>query len=135
MTRLPERTVTTAYLVLGAIQLTLGLFIAFAPGAFADTIGGFGTRNDHLARDIATFYLALGVGLAAAAARPTWRRPVLVVAIAQYAFHLVNHIADIADSDPGWVGPFDVGILVFSLGLFGLAWYAETAASEEQLSR
>lgn len=128
MTR--ERTMTAGYLVLGGIQLTLGLFIALAPEAFADTIGGFGTRNDHLARDIATFYLALGVGLAAAAARPSWRRPILVVAIAQYVLHLVNHIADIGDSDPGWVGPFDVGILVVSLALFAAAWYVETADAE-----
>lgn len=118
---------TTAYLALGTIQLALGLFIGFAPGVFADTIGGFGTRNDHLARDISTFYLALGVGFAAAAARPAWRRPVLVVAIAQYGLHLINHIVDIADSDPGWVGPFDVGIIVVSLLLFATAWYAETA--------
>lgn len=45
--RATERTLTAAYLVLGVVQLTLGLFIAFAPAAFADTIGGFGTRNDH----------------------------------------------------------------------------------------
>lgn len=42
--------------------------------------------------------------------------------MAQYAFHLLNHIKDIGNSDPGWVGPFDVGIIAVALLLFATAW-------------
>lgn len=120
-----ERAITLATSTLGAIQVALGVFIVAAPEAFADTIGGFGVRNDHLARDIATIYLALGIGLLIAVSRPSWRRPVLAVAIAQYGLHLVNHVIDIGDSDPGWVGPVDLGILAASLALL-LATYLTT---------
>jgi hypothetical protein len=101
-----------ALLTLAAVQLGLGLFIAVAPGAFAESLGAFGERNDHLARDVATWYIALGVGLAAAADRPAWRAPVLLVALVHHVLHVINHLVDVADADPGWVGPLDVALLL-----------------------
>lgn len=124
-TRRPtERTLTLAVAGLAGIQLALGLFILLAPGPFADTIGGFGTRNDHLARDISTVYLALGVGLLVAVNRPAWRRPVLLVALVQYGLHLINHIVDAGDADPAWAGPVDIVILIGALGMLFAVWFA-----------
>lgn len=117
-----------ALIVFGAVQLGLGAFIVVAPGAFADSLGAFGTRNDHLARDVATLYLALGFGLVAAATRPRWRAPVIALTGVQYAAHAINHVIDIADSDPGWIGPADLAILV--AGALLLAWLWREAAQQ-----
>jgi hypothetical protein len=121
-----ERAVLLAF---GAGQLLLGLFIIVAPGAFADSLGAFGVRNDHLARDSATIYLALGFGLLVAAERPDWRVPVLALATVQYALHAVNHLVDIGDSDPGWIGPADVVLLAGGVVLLGWLWHAVSSRS------
>lgn len=120
--------VVLAFTVLGGIQLVIALFIVFAPGAFADTIGGFGTRNDHLARDGASFYVALGVGLLAAVRRPSWRRAVLLVALVQTGLHAVNHVLDVGDADPGWAGPVDVAILSATVAILAWLWVAASRA-------
>ena len=46
--------------------------------------------------------------------------PVLVVAFAQNALHAVNHLIDIGDADPSWLGPFNLVSLVLVTLL--LAW-------------
>lgn len=110
-----------AFVVLGASQLGLGLWMAFAPASFADTIGGFGPFNDHYVRDVSTWYLALGAALLVAARLPSWRVPVAVLGLAQYVLHLVNHLVDVGDSDPTWAGPLDVVLLAgFALVLAAL---------------
>lgn len=98
-------------IVLGASQLALAAWMVVSPGSFFDAVAGFGTRNDHLIRDAATFPLAIGVGLLVAAARPSWRLPVLVVAAVWYLAHALNHLVDIGDAEPGWVGPVDFALL------------------------
>jgi hypothetical protein len=121
-----ETRLRQAFVLLGATQLALGAFQAIAPGAFFNALGDFGSRNDHYLRDVSTFYLALGITLLAAASRPTWRAPVLAFAAVQYALHAVNHLIDIGDADPGWVGPFDF----VSLALFAalLAYFLRETA-------
>jgi hypothetical protein len=94
-------------IVLGLGQLGLGAVMAIAPGTFFDALADFGVRNDHFLRDVATFYLALGVVLLVAVDRPSWRAPTLVFGALQYGLHALNHLLDIGDADPGWVGPFD----------------------------
>jgi hypothetical protein len=111
---------------LGVTQLALGAFQAVAPGAFFDGLGDFGSRNDHYLRDVSTLYLALGISLLLAAPRPTWRVPVLAFATIQYALHALNHLIDIGEADPGWVGPFDFVSLVLFAVL--LAYVARDAA-------
>ena len=107
--------VRTALLALGLTQLGLGAFMALAPGTFFDTIADYGTRNDHYLRDLATFYLALGVVLMVASDRRSWRAPVLAFAVIQYGLHTLNHLLDIGDADPGWIGPFNfVSLAVFT---------------------
>jgi hypothetical protein len=118
------RIVGPCVLVFGVSQVALGAWMAVAPRSFFDAIGGFGPFNDHYVRDVSTFYLAVGIALLVAWRRPGWRVPVLAVAVLQYAFHVVNHVADVGDGDPGWVGPVDVisltvGALAFALVLAG----------------
>lgn len=85
-----------------------------SPGSFFDAIAGFGARNDHYIRDNATFPLAIGIGLLVAAQRPGWRFPVLLVSAVWYLAHAVNHLVDIGESDPGWVGPADFAALLLT---------------------
>ena len=107
--------VRTALLALGLTQLGLGAFMALAPGTFFDTIADYGIRNDHYLRDLATFYLALGIVLMVASDRRSWRAPVLAFAVIQYGLHTLNHLLDIGDADPGWIGPFNfVSLAVFT---------------------
>jgi hypothetical protein len=97
--------------VLGASQLLLGGWQALAPGSFFDTIGGFGPENPHYLRDVSTFYLALGALLVVSARVVSWRVPALAFAALQYALHTVNHLVDVGDASPSWVGPADAAAL------------------------
>jgi hypothetical protein len=104
----------------GAVQIAIGLMQWLLPGTFFEQVGPFGARNDHYLGDVATFYLALGVVLIVAARRPSWRIPVLALALIQYALHTLNHLIDIGESDPGYLGPLDFALL--ALGTAGLAY-------------
>ena len=97
-----------ALVLLGAVQLLLGAFLVIAPGTFVDTIAPYGSGAEgHYLRDIGTFYIAIGAGLGLAVRRVSWRVPVLFVVTFQYALHTVNHLVDVGDTDPGWLGPFN----------------------------
>jgi hypothetical protein len=102
---------TVVVATLGLGHLGLGLWQALGPGSFFDALGGFGLRNDHYVRDVSTWYLALGASLVAAAAWPSWRVPVLALAAIQSALHTVNHLLDVGEAEPSWVGPFDAAAL------------------------
>ena len=99
-------------LALAAVQLITGLALALTPGAFYDAIADFGPRNEHDLRDMAAFYVASAVVLGVAAQRPSWRAPALALVGLQFALHAVNHLVDVGDADPSWVGPFDLIALV-----------------------
>jgi hypothetical protein len=105
-------------LILGVSQLGLGALMALAPGAFFEALGDFGARNDHYLRDVATFYMALGIVLLVTVGRPAWRAPVLAFGALQYALHALNHLLDVGDADPGWIGPFDFASLAVVAGVF-----------------
>lgn len=98
--------------LLAAVQLFLGAFLAIAPGTFVDTLAPYGDAADHFLRDVATFYLAMGAALLLAIGRRAWRVPILFLVFLQYAFHSVNHLIDIGGTDPGWLGPFNFVSLV-----------------------
>jgi uncharacterized protein YjeT (DUF2065 family) len=95
-------------LAIAAVQLLTGLWLAIAPGAFYDAIADFGPRNEHDLRDMAAFYLASAVVLGVAANRPSWRAPALALVGLQFGLHAVNHLVDVGDADPSWVGWFDL---------------------------
>jgi hypothetical protein len=110
----------TLLIVFAVVQLVTGALLWLAPGFFYDQIGPFGARNDHYMGDVATFYLALGAVMLVAVRRPSWRVPVLALALVQYALHALNHLIDVGESDPGWVGPAD--FVALTLGTILLAW-------------
>ena len=103
-----------------AVQLLIGLLLWLTPGFFYDEIGPFGARNDHYMADVATFYIALGTVVFMSVRRPSWRVPVLTLGLFQYTLHALNHLIDISESDPGWIGPADFVSLTLVAVL--LAW-------------
>jgi hypothetical protein len=107
--------------LLAVTQLGLGAFLALAPGAFFDLIATYGERNDHFLRDVSTFYLAFGALLLGALERRTWRAPLLAFGALQYGLHSINHLIDVGDADPGWLGPFNLVSLLLLTGLFAYA--------------
>ena len=111
-------------------QLALGLGLWLAPGFFYDEIGPYGLRNDHYMADLATFYLALGAASLVAVRRASWRLPVLAFALIQYALHSLNHLIDIGESDPSWLGPANFASLLLTTLLLG--WMLR---SESELAR
>ena len=106
-------------IVFGGVQLVLGFMLWVTPGFFHDEIGPFGPRNDHYMADIATFYLALGAATLIAVRRTSWRVPVLGLALIQYTLHSLNHLIDIGESDPSWLGPANFSSLLLSTLLLG----------------
>jgi hypothetical protein len=110
-------------------QLALGLALWLAPGFFHDEIGPYGPQNDHYMADVATLYLALGAAALVAVGRASWRVPVLAFALIQYALHSLNHLIDIGESEPSWLGPANFVALLLSTLLLGwmLRQESETA--------
>lgn len=100
-----------------AVSLAVGVAETVAPGAFFDAVGPFGTRNDHYIRDGATFEIANAVLLGVALIRRSWRVPALAFTAVRYGLHALNHVADIDEASPAWVGPADA----IALGV-GFAW-------------
>jgi hypothetical protein len=98
MTTTPTRTragfVEVTLIVFGLYALTIGLFMLFAPGAFFDTLGTFGVRNDHYIFDNATFEIPQGLMLLAAIRWPSWRVPALSFATLHWALHALSHTID-----------------------------------------
>ena len=112
-------------IVFALTQLVIGLLLWLTPGFFHEEIGPFGARNDHYMGDLATFYLALGAVGLASVRQVSWRVPVLAFAVIAYALHSLNHLIDVREADPEWLGP---GNLI-SLALTGalLAWMPSLA--------
>jgi hypothetical protein len=103
--------VRAALLALGVLQLAIGLAMVLAPGAFFELVGPYGTRNDHYLRDMASWELALAAVAFVAAGRPSWRVPVLTIAAVHYALHALNHLVDVGEADPAWLGPLNLVLL------------------------
>ena len=115
--------------VFAAVQIVLGLLLWLTPGFFYDEIGPYGVRNDHYMGDLATWYLALGGVALASVSRVSWRVPVLVLAFAQYALHSFNHLLDIGDANPSWLGPGNFVSLLLATAL--LAWMLQSERRAE----
>lgn len=126
----PNRVLLIGMLVFGAYQLLLGVYVAAAPASFFKHIGAFGVRNDHYTRDVATFFIALGVTALMAARWPSWRLPVLVFAAVQYALHTLNHYLDIDKASPHSLGPANA--ISLTIALFLLLLLLGLAAREER---
>ena len=106
-----ERILRFFFASVALVHVGLGIWLFVSPHSFFRTIGAFDTYNRHYERDVATFYLALGVGGCIAATRPAWRVPVLTVLTIQYALHSINHLIDVDRANNSWAGPVDVATL------------------------
>ena len=108
-------------------QLVIGALLWIAPDLFYDEIGPYPPKNEHYMADVATFYLALGAVALAAVWRPSWRVPVLCLAVVQYTLHSLNHLIDIDKAETSWLGPANFAALLLTAVL--LAWlYREATA-------
>ena len=98
MTVTPMRTragfVEVTLVVFGLYALAVGLFMMVAPGAFFETLGTFGVRNDHYIFDSASFEVPQGLLLLAAVRRVSWRVPALAYATLHWALHSLSHLVD-----------------------------------------
>jgi hypothetical protein len=116
-------------LIAGVYHLALGAFMVVVPRTFFDEIAGFGAYNGHYIRDLASFYLAMGVVLILAVGRRSWQVPVLFFCVLQYGLHVLNHIWDVSDAEPEWIGP--VNLVILALIGAGLWWLWRAARREE----
>jgi hypothetical protein len=113
-------------IVFAVVQIVTGALLWLTPGFFFTEIGPYGVRNDHYMGDLATWYLACGAALAVAVPRASWRVPVLFLTAVQYALHTVNHLLDVGEADPGWLGP--VNLISLALATVLLGWMLREAA-------
>ena len=111
--------VSPLLLYFALLHVGLGAWQLIAPGSFFDAIGPFGRANAHYTRDVGTFTLALGVAFWVAWRRPAWRVGVVGYALFQYAFHAINHLADIGNADPKALGPIDFALIALTAVLLG----------------
>ena len=113
------------------VNILTGLFATVDPEGFYDAIGPFPPYNEHYVRDAAAAMVgSLGVAMAIAVFRRSWRVGVLVYAVLHFAFHTVNHLVDIGDADPESTG---VGNFVsLAIGGLLLGWLFARAVREER---
>lgn len=131
-TSIEESRLKAGLVAFAAVDLGLALFMALAPHAFYRAIGPFGARNDHYLRDVATFYAAVGVTLALAVGRPSWRAPALAISTIQFGLHSLNHLLDIGKAHPAWVGYFDFFSLLAATVMLGWLWRISATAGRAE---
>ncbi|WP_458317835.1 hypothetical protein [Mycolicibacterium brisbanense] len=118
--------------VFGTYSVLLGLFMLAAPGAFFDTLGAFGVRNDHYIFDNASFELPLGLLMLGALRRPTWRVPTLAFATAHWALHALSHLIDPHHAAGTWVGWLEATGLVVTAVMLAMALRASMSDDRRQ---
>jgi hypothetical protein len=116
----------TGLWAVAGVQLATGLWMALSPTTFYSAVAGFGARNTHDLRDMSTSYLASAVVLAVSTARPSWRAPALALVGLQWTLHALNHLLDVGNASPGWVGPFD--LLSIAAGALLIGWLYREAS-------
>ncbi len=117
----PARDLVGRLSMLTAFTLLItAVWMAVSPATFHSTVAPFGEANDHLFRDLATFTLPPAIGLWIAADRRSWRVPVFGIVAVQNGAHALNHLVDVAATDPVWIGAATFVSLVATEGL--LVW-------------
>jgi len=125
----PPGTLEVGIATFAVLNIALALFMAISPHGFYTVVGPFEAFNQHYIRDTASFYAALGLGLAVALRRPAWRVPLLATNAVQYALHSVNHLIDIGKADPMWLGYFD--FFSITAGTLLLVWLLRVAVAAQ----
>lgn len=128
-----EAAIRLGLAVFSLVNLALAAALAFAPHAFFADVGPYGLRNDHYMRDLATFYAAFGAIGLVAYRRASWRTPVLCCLALEYALHTINHLADVGEAHPQWLGPANLASLAIATG--ALVWLAHESARPQEVSR
>ena len=124
--------VTVGVAAVAVYQLVLAVWMAASPHSFFKQLGPFGLYNRHYIRDLATYNAAIGVTLALAIKRHSWRVPLLALCTLQFGLHSINHIVDVNAAHPAWVGYLDVVTLVVSAAvLYWLTRAAMAVAAQE----
>ena len=101
------------------------------PSGFYDSVGPFPPENHHYIRDAAgAMQGSLGVAMAIAVFRRSWRVGVLGYGLLHFAFHAVNHLVDIGEADPESVGVVD--FVALAIGALTLAWLLVRAMREDR---
>ncbi|MGV0849424.1 hypothetical protein [Mycolicibacterium phlei] len=128
-TRLPRTTgfVEVTLVVFGVYALGVGMFMLFFPGAFFDTLGAFGVRNDHYIFDTATFEIPQGMMLLAAVRWVSWRVPALAFATLHWAMHAASHLTDPHHAAGDWIGWLEASGLVVTTVILAFALRAAVA--------
>ena len=119
--------------VFSLINVVLAVLLAFAPHAFFKDVGPYGVRNDHYMRDLATFYGALGIVGLVAYRRVSWRTPVRWLLALEYSLHAINHLADVGDAHPHWLGPANLASLAIAAA--ALVWLARESTRTQEAPR
>ena len=114
--------------IFAAVQVITGALLWLAPGFFHDEIGPYGVQNDHYMGDLATWHLALGAAAFVAIGRSGWGLPGLALAFLQLALHSLNHLIDVSEADPEWLGPANFVSLALATLLVG--WMLRTESAE-----
>jgi hypothetical protein len=117
----------------GLLMLTV-VVMMLAPGVFHSEFAGFGVLNVHFIRDAATFGVPLAAALWMSAARPSWRRPVLILGLVQNGLHIANHLADVGSSQPSWHGPVNLALLALFEVTMWQAWRLNGRVPSEDVS-
>src|ERR1700742_2538819 len=128
--RTRTRFVEVTLIVFGLYGVGLGLFMMVAPGAFFDTLGTFGVRNDHYIFDNATFELPQGLMLLAAVRWTSWRVPALAFATLHWALHSLSHIIDPHHGAGDLIGWLEAGGLVATTVILAIALRAAVHAEK-----
>ena len=116
-----------------ALQLATGAWLLIDPRSFFDDVGPFGALNTHYARDNGAFTLAMGVALAIAYFRPSWRPGAVGFSFFQFLFHSINHLVDINKAHPHRLGPEDFVELAVTAAIIG--WLLVRTARERRAAR
>jgi hypothetical protein len=128
-----QRILPTAVGVLAAYELALGLWMVVSPRSFYDQVASFGAYPPHFIRDVSTWQLALGVTLAAAVGRTSWRAPLLAFAALQTGLHAINHWIDVNDASSLGIGLFDAISLTVLFVLIAVLWRAAATLPTKEL--
>lgn len=120
-----ERTLKVILSVLAAYHVVTGALALLAPDTFFEDIGHYGLENSHYVGDVGAFILALGVALAVAVVRPSWRAPLLWLGALWYGFHALNHALDTGEAKSEARGWADT--VLIALGAAAAAWLARVS--------